>query len=103
MELPNNAKPEFIMNFEKFAKSKKGLMFSDEKVFIKGTFRGRKTKEVVSGDDFLANRVWESGKKLDAKFVYKIYLEWFNYTLKEGEEEREFVDAELRISDGVRT
>jgi len=95
MEIPNNAIPEEIMDFEKFAKSLKGLMFSGEKVFIKGTFKGKKTGEIVSGDDFWAKTIWKSREKINVKLIYKTYLEWFNYTLRPGEEEREFVNAEF--------
>ena len=95
MEIPNNSKNEFIMDFQKFAQTKKGLMYNEEKVFIKGTFKGKKTNEIVSGDDFWANKVYESGKKISPELIYKTYLEWFNYTQHLGEEEREFVKAEF--------
>ena len=96
IEIPINAKTEELMDFKKFVQSLKGLMYDDDKVFIKGTFNGKITKEIVSGDNFLANKVWKSGEKLSAELIYKTYLEWFNYTLRRGEEEREFVSAELK-------
>ncbi len=95
MEIPNNAVHEEMMDFKKFVQSRKGLMFSEEKVFIKGTFKGKKTKEVISGDNFWANKVWKSGEKLNAELIYKTYLEWFNYTLRNREEEREFINAKI--------
>jgi hypothetical protein len=35
MEIPNNNKPEFMMDFKKFSQSK-GLIYSEERVFIEG-------------------------------------------------------------------
>lgn len=95
MELPDNRRNEFMMDFKKFAQSVKGLIYSEDKVFIKGVFRGKMTKEIVSCDDFMANKVWKSGESLNAELVYRTYLEWFNRTLLPHEEEREFISAKF--------
>lgn len=94
MELPNNSKPEFMMNFKKFATSVKNLIYHDEKVFLKGTFREKKTGEIIKGDNFWANVVHTSGKKATAEEIYKTYIEWFNRTSL-SESKREFVKAEI--------
>ena len=95
MEVPNNAKPEELMDFKKFAQSVKGLIYGEDKVFIEGQFKESGGKEVILGDDFEANKVWKSGEKVDAELIYRIYLEWFNRTLRRGEKERIFVSAKL--------
>lgn len=95
MEIPNNNPPEYMMDFKKFTQSVKKLIYSDEKVFIKGKYKEIGNKEVFSGDDFQGNIVHSSGKKVTAEEIYKTYLEWFNRTLKTGEKEREFVSAEI--------
>ena len=96
MEIPDNANPEYIMDFEKFTKSRKGLMFSDEKVFIEGTFKGKRTGKIISGDNFWANKVHTSGESINAEEIYKTYLAWFNYTLRKGELERIFISAKFK-------
>jgi len=95
LELPNNATNIEIMDFKKFAQSRKGLMFSEEKVFIKGVFREKGEKKTISGDNFWTNKVWKSGEKTNVELIYKTYLEWFNYTLRRNEKEREFVSAKF--------
>jgi hypothetical protein len=99
MEVPNIVGREFMMDFKKFAQSLKKLMYSEEKVYIKGSFREKGDKEIFSGDNFLANKVWKSGEDISAEFIYKVYLEWFNRTLIKGEKEREFVSAEITTQD----
>ena len=94
-EIPNNTKPEEFMDFKKFVQSVKGLMFSDEKVLLTGVFKGTKTNQIISDDIFTANKIWESGKKLNAELIYRTYLEYFNRILRLGEEEREFVEADI--------
>ena len=95
MEIPNNARPEEIMDFKKFAQSKKGLIYSDEKVWIEGKFKEVGSDKIHDGDNFLANEVHTNGKPISAKEIYKTYLEWFNYTLRQGEGKRIFVSAKL--------
>ena len=95
LEIPNNTKHEEMMDFKKFAQSIKGLMYNDEKIFIEGTFKEKKTKKIISGDNFLANKVWKSGEKINLELIYKTYLEWFNRTSHYGEEEREFISVKL--------
>ena len=95
MELPNNTKHEEIMDFKKFSQSKKGLMYSDEKVWVEGTFKEEGSEKVHIGDNFWANKIHTSGKPINAEEIYKIYLEWFNYTLRPHEKERLFVSAKF--------
>ena len=95
MELPNKNPVEEIMDFKKFAQSKKGLMYDDEKVWIEGTFKREGSDEVFKGDNFLANKVHTSGKSINAEEIYRTYLEWFNYTLRQYEKKRIFVSAKI--------
>ena len=95
MEIPNNRKTEELMDFKKFAQSVKGLMYSEEEVFINGTFK-KQSGEIISGDDFLAKKVWKSGEKVSVELIYRTYIEWFNRTLRPGESPREFVKVKLK-------
>jgi len=95
MEIPNNARPEEIMDFKKFAQSKKKLMYSDEKIWIEGTFKREDSDEIFKGDNFWAKKVHTSGKPITAEEVYKTYLEWFNHTLRPYEKKRIFVSAKI--------
>ena len=52
MEIPNNAKPEELMDFKKFAQSIKDLMYSEEKIWIKGSFKEIGSKKIIKGDNF---------------------------------------------------
>ena len=90
MEVPNNAKVEELMDFKKFAQSVKGLMYGEEKLFIKGKFKDEGDNKVFS-EKFWANKVWESGEKINEELIYKTYLEWFNRTLRPYEKKRIFV------------
>ncbi|MGV8150018.1 MAG: hypothetical protein ACLKAN_13555 [Alkaliphilus sp.] len=103
MEIPNNAKAEEIMDFKKFAKSKKGLMYSDDKVFIEGKYKEDGSEEIYEGDDFLANKVFVSGEPINAEIIYRTYLEWFNYTLRPGEKERLFVSANIKENNDAKS
>ena len=95
MDIPNNVKQGEIMDFQKFAQSRKGLMYSEKKVWIEGKFKNEGSKEVFDKDDFWANEIHTSGKPINAEEIYKTYLEWFNYTLRPGEKERVFVSAKI--------
>lgn len=95
MEVPNNAKPLYMMDFKKFAQSVKNLIYSEKRVFIRGVFKRKISGEVVKGDNFWAHVVHTSGEKETAEEIYKTYLEWFNRTLKPYESEREFISAEI--------
>jgi hypothetical protein len=94
-EVPNNLKPEYIMDFQKFSQSRKGLIYSEDKVFIEGCFKEEGSDKIICGDNFSANAVHKSGEKINAEIIYKTYLEWFNYTLKIGEKPRVFVSAKF--------
>lgn len=95
MEVPNNAKPEEIMNFKKFSQSVKYLIYSEEEVWIEGKFKEVGSDKIHSGDGFWAKKIHNSGKKINAKEIYKTYIEWFNRTLRPGEDERVFVSAKM--------
>ncbi len=95
MEIPNNTPHEEMMDFKKFAQSVKRLMYNEEKVFIIGQYKIKGSEKIHSGDNFTANKVFESGKKINAELIYKTYLEWFNRTLRPYEKERIFVSAKF--------
>ena len=96
MEIPDNSPTEEIMDFKKFAQSKKRLMYSDEKVWIEGTFKQEGSDDIHEEDNFLANKIHTSGKPITAEEIYKTYIEWFNYTLRPYEKKRFFVSAKLK-------
>jgi hypothetical protein len=93
LEVPNNTPHEEMMNFKKFAQSK-GLIYSEERVFIEGVFKWA-DGEITKGDDFWAYKVHTSGESITAEEIYKTYLEWFNRTLRPFEKERFFVSAKF--------
>lgn len=100
MEVPNKNIHEEVMDFKKFAQSRKGLMYSEDKLVILGTFKCKGSEKVYSGDNFKANKVWKSGECANQDVIYKTYLEWFNYTLRQGEKERVFASAKFgRLED----
>ena len=101
MEIPNNAKPEEIMDFKKFAQSVKGLMYTEDEIVILGKFKEDDGK-IISGDNFMAKKVHTSNKKISAKEIYKTYIEWFNYTLRRGEKERFFVSAKFGTEEELK-
>jgi len=80
-----------IMPFKKFAQSIKHLCYDDETIKINGSFREKGSNRIIKGDIFDAHILG----KLDIKEIYKIYLEWFNYTREGNEKERVFVDVKL--------
>ena len=96
-EIPNNAKVEEIMNFKKFAQSVKNLIFSEERIWIEGSFKEIGNKKIITGDNFWAYKVHSSGKSITANEIYKTYLEWYNRTLRPFEKERKFVSAKFEI------
>ena len=95
MEIPNNARTEEIMDFQKFAQSRKGLMYNDRKVWIEGKFKNEGNDEVFDKDDFWANEIHTSGEPINAEEIYRTYLGWYNYTLRPGEKKRIFVSAKI--------
>ena len=94
MEIPNNTVHEEVMNFKKFAESRK-LLYYDEKVWIEGKFKHEGNKRIFDGDNFSANKVLISGEPINAETIYRAYLGWFNYTLRQGEKKRIFVSAKI--------
>ena len=91
MKLPNknaiNINVEMVP-FKKFAE-KEGYYYNEETIRIEGTFREKDTGEIVKGDIFDAHLL--SGQNIEN--IYKVYLDWFNYTRNPYEKEREFVAA----------
>ena len=93
---------EALMDFKKFAQSKKGLMYNNERLVLKGKFREKGSKKVISGDNFWVNKVYKSGEKINAELIYKTYIDWFNYTLRPMEIERVFVSAEFGTEEDLK-
>lgn len=93
-EVPNNNKQEFMMDFKKFSQMK-GLIYSEDRVWIKGSFKEEGSDKVISGDDFWADIIHTSGKPANAKEIYKTYLEWFNRTRRYFEKGRIYVSAKI--------
>ena len=86
------------MDFKKFAQSKLNLLYSEETIFIDGSFKEVGNDKIFSGDKFEAHIVKESGKKEDIELIYKTYLDWFNITRNENEKERIFVSVKQDAS-----
>lgn len=84
-----------MMDLKKFASSVKGLIYSEEKIWIEGKFKEEGSEEVIDGDNFWANQIHKSGEQINAEEIYKIYIEWFNRTLRDGEKKRIFVSAKF--------
>ena len=97
MEIPNNAPTEELMDFKKYVQSVRKLMYSEEIIWIEGTFKEKGNKKIISKDKFWAKKIHTSGKSINAEEIYKIYIEWFNRTLRPFEKEREFVSAKFTI------
>lgn len=96
-EIPNNAPVEEIMDFKKFAQSVKKLIYSEENIWIEGTFKEVGNKKIITGDNFWAKMVHSFGKPINQKEIYQSYIEWFNYTLRPFEKKRVFVSAKFLI------
>ncbi len=84
-----------LMDFKKFAQTISKLMYSEDTIFIKGCFKEVGSNKIIEGDNFEAHKVFESGKKIDLKLIYKTYIKWFNYTKNPDEKERIFVSVKL--------
>ncbi|MEK0337498.1 MAG: hypothetical protein QQN41_08710 [Nitrosopumilus sp.] len=84
-------KHEELMPFKKFVQSLKGELYDEETININGTFKEIPSGKIIKNDIFIAHKI---GTKT-IKEIYKIYLEWFNHTKYENEEEREFVSVKL--------
>lgn len=61
----------------------------EETFFIEGCFKHEGDEDICSGDNFEAHRVLG----LSVEEIYKLYIEWFNYTLRPYEKKRIFVSA----------
>ncbi len=91
MQLPNKNRlnPNIeLMPFKKFAE-KEGYYYNTETIRISGTFKEKNTKQIVKGDIFNAHTL--SGQTIQT--IYKVYLDWFNYTKLPFENEREFISV----------
>ncbi len=95
MEVPNNSKHEEMMDFKKFSQSVKGLMYSEDTIWIEGKFKEVGNSKILSRDNFWAKKIHTSGKEITPEEIYKTYIEWFNRTLRPGENERVFVSAKF--------
>ncbi len=84
-----------LMDFKKFVQSISKLLYSENTIFISGSFKEVGSNEIIKGDNFEAHKVFESGKAIDIKLIYKTYLDWFNYTRNSDEKERIFVSVEI--------
>jgi bifunctional DNA-binding transcriptional regulator/antitoxin component of YhaV-PrlF toxin-antitoxin module len=79
-----------VMPFIKYAQVHLRLLIHNEKRMINGTFRDKKTKEIVKGD-IIEAVVSGDGT---AEMTYKANLEWNNYIKEDYEGDREYIDAE---------
>ena len=77
------------MPYKKFVQSVLGRIIQPERKVIEGTFKEKKTGEIIKGDVF---ECIVTGKG-SAEESYKDTLAYFNHTLEKGEGEREFVKA----------
>ena len=94
IEMPDNAVPIELMDFKKFAQSKKGCLYCEETIKLNGTFREKGSHVDISGDIIEAHKLG----KLSIEEIYKVYLEWFNYTIRPNEKERRFVSVKLELA-----
>ncbi len=78
-----------MMPFMKFAQSRKKVLYDEETIKINGTFKEKDTGIIIKNDIFEAHKLG----KLSIKEIYKVYLEWFNYTRSSNESERGFVSV----------
>jgi hypothetical protein len=82
---------KILMPFKKFAESVLQLIVHDRKKKIKGTFRNKRTNNIISGDNFEAVVIGHG----TAEESYRAYIAWYNHTRNSDKEsEREFVSAE---------
>ena len=72
-EMPNNAPTEEIMDFKKFAQ-RENLMYTEERIWIEGSFKEIGSKKIITGDNFWAHKVHSSGKLINAEEIYKTYI-----------------------------
>ncbi len=72
--------------------SKKRQAYSEDTIWLNGSFKEKGNKKIIRGNIFKAHKVL--GCSLEE--IYKLYIEWFNYTLREGEKERVFVSVKLQ-------
>ena len=76
-----------MMPFKKYVQTHLNKLYHDETIEINGTFKETPCGKIVKNDIFTAHKVGRGS----IEETYKAYISWFNYTRREGEEEREFV------------
>lgn len=77
-----------MMPFKKYVESR-NINYCEDKIKINGVFKDKETGKITKGDNFLACKLGN----LSIEEIYKVYLDWFNYTRMPYEKEREFVSA----------
>ena len=77
-----------LIPFKNFSYMKKQL-YSEKCFFLKGSFKQKGSDKIISGDNFEAKKI----VGLSIEQIYKLYIQWFNHTLRPGEKERSFVSA----------
>jgi hypothetical protein len=77
---------------------KKGKTWCEETFSIEGSFKEEGSDEVITGDNCEVHQV----SKLSVEEIYKLYLEWFNYTLRPNETKRIFVGAKFADKTGEK-
>ena len=65
---------------------KKGKTWSEKTIWLNGTFKEEGSDKIIKGDIFEAHEVL--GCSIEE--IYKLYIEWFNYTLRPFETKRIF-------------
>jgi len=83
--------PVELIPFRRFCYMKKQT-WCDETIFIEGCFKQEGSDEIHKGDNFKAHKV--SG--LSVEELYKLYIEYFNHTIREGEKKRIFVSVKTK-------
>ena len=93
-------KNEELMPFKKYVQNILRILYHDEIVQIKGTFKEIPSGKIIKNDIFEAHLAGKGS----LEETYKAYIKWFNYTKYPNEEEREFVSIEkfLEAHEGVK-
>jgi hypothetical protein len=98
MQLPQKDRPNInaeMMPFKKFVQSKE-IIYNEDTIKVNGTFKEKKSGIIIRGDIFNAHKL--AGKSIEE--IYKVYLDWFNHTRTEHEEERVFVSVKREQEGG---
>ena len=84
-----------LMTFKKYVEAYSDKLYCEDTIAINGTFKEIPSREIIKNDIFEAHKL----SKSTIEEIYKTYLEWFNYTRSEREEEREFVSVKQTEED----